>query len=418
MERNIVIVDPLSTGQELAPAFAERGVRAIAVMSMLDTPAAVLSGWFPENFEHILVWNGTERGRHVLAEHLRQFDPLAVIPGSEFGVLLAEHLAAEVTPDLANDPALILARRDKWDMGQAVAAAGIPTLKQFRAESVEQAAAWIEQEGLGGSKLVLKPTNSCATDSVHFVEAGGDLRTPFEAILGHTNITNQVNTTVLLQEFAEGVEYIVDLYAVDGEYGLVDVCRYTKAVRYDKADHGRTGIYERVDFLPPDSPEVPELFAFAQQVAKAVGIRNFSAHVEVMLTAAGPRLVEIGARPAGGGHQMVTRLATGDAQIQRTVRHLVDGEFKPGYDWLRHVRAAFLTAPRSGTWRNGDLFDQVDGLPTFDCKHIPYGTGDVVPASTGLFDAFGWVVFADPDLDAVEADFAKLKELEAQIILD
>ncbi|NUR30096.1 MAG: ATP-grasp domain-containing protein [Catenulispora sp.] len=418
MERNIVIVDPLSTGQELAPAFAERGVRSIAVMTRLDTPAAVLSGWHPENFEHILVWNGTESGRAALAAQLRTFDPLAVIPGCEFGVLLAEHLAAEVTPELANDPALITARRDKADMGQAVAAAGIPTLKQFRAQSAEQVAEWIEGAGLGAAKLVLKPTNSCATDSVHFVEPGGDWRTPFEAILGHTNITNEVNTSVLVQEFAEGVEYIVDLYAVDGSYGLVDVCRYTKAVRYDNADHGRTGIYERVDFLPPDSPEIPELFAFAKQVARAVGIRNFSAHVEIMRTEAGPRLVEIGARPAGGGHQMVTRLATGDAQIQRTVRHLVDGEFKPGYDWVQHVRAAFLTAQRSGTWRNGDLFDQVDGLPTFSSKHIPFTTGDLVPASTGLFDSFGWVILADPDPEAIDADYAKLKELEAQIILD
>jgi len=38
-----------------------------------------------------------------------------------------------------------------------------------------------------------------------------------------------------------------------------------------------------------------------------------------MMTVDGPRLIEVAARPAGGGHQMVSELATGDNHIKRTV---------------------------------------------------------------------------------------------------
>jgi hypothetical protein len=137
-----------------------------------------------------------------------------------------------------------------------------------------------------------------------------------------------------------------------------------------------------------------------------------------MVTPDGPRLLEIAARPAGGGHQLVSRLATGDCHIDRTVRHHVDGDFREDFSWVQHVRAAFLTSPREGVWRNGEVFDPVDALPTFHSKNIPFRTGDRVPQTTGLTDALGWVILADPSDAAVETDYAKLKELEATVFVD
>jgi hypothetical protein len=100
------------------------------------------------------------------------------------------------------------------------------------------------------------------------------------------------------------------------------------------------------------------------------------------------------------------------------VRHVVSGEFRVDFDWVQHVRAAFLASPRTGVWRNGDLFDQVDSLPTFHSKNIPFTTGDTVPQTLALAEALGWVILADPSEEAVEADYAKLKELEAMVFVD
>ena len=418
MDRYMVIVDPLSTGRELAPAFAARGVASIAVFTNLIQPAAWVPAWIPENFEHVLVWNGKPEGIDALASVLRRFDPIGVVPGSEIAVELADQLAARLTPEKANDPNTSIARREKWEMAQAVSAAGIPVLRQIRTSDREEAAAWIKEHGLTDARVVLKPPKSAGTDEVHVVEPGGDWRAAFDAILGRTNALNDTNEAVLVQEFADGVEYLIDLYSIAGVHGLVDVCRYTKATRLDDDEQGRIGIYDRVDFLPPESPEIPGLVDYVKRVADAVGIRNGCGHAEVMLTEDGPRLLEIGARLAGGGHQLVTRLATGDCQVDRTVRHHLDGDFRPDFTWVQHVRAAFLTSNVGGVWRNGDLFDPVDSLPTFHSKHVPYRTGDLIPQTTGLLDAFGWVVLADVDEAAIDADYAKIKELEAALFVD
>jgi len=72
-------------------------------------------------------------------------------------------------------------------------------------------------------------------------------------------------------------------------------------------------------------------------VLDAVGVRNGCGHTEVIVTAEGPRLLEVGARPAGGGHQMITELATGTNQIRRTVDHRVLGRFEAGYELQQFV---------------------------------------------------------------------------------
>jgi hypothetical protein len=109
---------------------------------------------------------------------------------------------------------------------------------------------------------------------------------------------------------------LVDTYSVGGRHGLVDVCRYTKRQFGD-----RIGIYDCVEFLPPADPDVALAWSYTQRVLDAVGVRNGCGHVEVMLTPDGPRLIEIGSRPAGGGHQLITEIATGDNHIKRTVAH-------------------------------------------------------------------------------------------------
>lgn len=62
----------------------------------------------------------------------------------------------------------------------------------------------------------------------------------------------------------------------------------------------RLGIYDMGDTLDPADPRTATLYAYAAQVADAVGIRNASGHAEVILTSEGPRLVEIAGRFSGG----------------------------------------------------------------------------------------------------------------------
>jgi hypothetical protein len=405
-----VVVDPLGTGAEYPAEFARAGVEVVAVMSRPEPIALYAASWQPRNFRHVHVWDGSAASLPALAELLRGYRPICLIAGSETGVELAEALVERVVPGTGHVPALAAARRDKWAMAQAVRAAGIPHLRQLCSADPAEIAGWLDRTGLATERVVLKPPKSAATDNVHLVTPGQDWRPVFDQIIGQVNEFGIRNDAVLVQEFAAGTEYLVDSYSVDGEHGLVDVCRYSKQQRGD-----RIGVYDLVDFLAPDHPDVAGLWAYARRVLDAVGIRNGCCHTEVIATAAGPRFLEVGARPAGGGHQMITKLATGGNQIERTVAHRVHGAFDRSYELVRYVCSVVISSPRAGVWRNADLFDGVDALPTFHVKHFYYGTGDLVPAPAGLSTMLGWVVLASTDHDAMQADYRRIRELERAV---
>jgi len=410
MQRYAVVVDPLGTGQEYPAAFAEDGVEVVAVMSLPEPIKLYAASWHPENFRHIHMFDGDVEG---LARTLREYDPICLIPGSETGVELADALVDLVVPGTGHVPELAPARRDKWAMAQAARDAGIPHLRQLCSADPDEIDRWLGETGLRDSRLVVKPPKSAATDNVHIVAPGEDWRPFFDQIYGHVNEFAVRNDAVLVQEFASGPEFLVDSYSVDGRHGLVDVCRYTKVQRGD-----RIGIYDLVDFIEPDHQQTAAIWPYVQQVLDAVGIRNGCAHTEVILTEDGPRLLEVGARPAGGGHQMISKLATGDNHILRTVAHRVRGEFRESYELIQYVCSVVITAPHAGIWRNQEIFADVDSLDTFWMKHFYYSSGDEVPAPAGLSSMLGWVVLATEDKAAMDADYRRIKDLERRILVD
>lgn len=405
-----VVVDPLGTGQEYPAAFRDAGVEVVAVMSASEPIELYRDSWHPENFQHIHVYDGD---LEALADVLREYRPLCLIPGSETGVELADALVELVVSGTGHVPSLAAARRDKWEMAQALRRTGIPHLRQTCDSDPDRIDQWLRDTGLEAARVVVKPPKSAATDDVHIVDKGKDWRPLFDQIHGKVNEFGLRNDAVLIQEYAEGPEFLIDSYSVDGDHGLVDVCRYTKVQRGD-----RIGIYDLVDFIEPDHPEVLATWPYARQVLDAVGVRNGCAHTEVILTADGPRLLEVGARPAGGGHQMISKLATGSNHIMRTVAHRVHGRFEDGYELIRHVCSVVITAPHAGIWRNAEIFADVDSLDTFWKKHFYHQTGSLVPAPAGLSSMLGWVVLATPDKAAMDADYHRIKDLERQIQVD
>lgn len=410
MRRYAIVVDPLGTGQEYPAAFADAGVEVVAVMSSPEPIALYAASWHPENFNHVHVADGDLAG---LAEKLRGYQPLCLIPGSETGVELADALVELVVPGTAHVPELAPARRDKWQMAEALRRAGVPYLRQLCSADPDEIDAWLRETGLDIGRVVVKPPKSAATDNVHIVEVGKDWRPLFDQIYGHVNEFGLRNDAVLVQEYADGPEFLIDSYSVDGRHGLVDVCRYTKVQRGD-----RIGVYDLVNFIEPDHPDTLATWPYAQRVLDAVGIRNGCCHTEAILTADGPRLLEVGARPAGGGHQMISKLATGDNHILRTVAHRVRGEFQDSYRLIQHVCSVVITAPRAGVWRNREIFADVGSLGTYWADHFYHGTGDLVPAPAGLSSMLGWVVLASPDAAAIDADYRRIKALERQIEVD
>jgi biotin carboxylase len=408
MNRHAIIVDPYSAATGYAAAFRARNVSPVAVLTTPEPLATFVSGWHPEEFDEVLYHRGSVD--ELLAE-LKAYDPVCVIAGIESGVELAEVLCEVLTPGEGNDPALAQARRDKWQMAQALERAGVARIRQVCTDDPRVVEDWVRANDLTGRRLVLKPPKSGGTDDV--CAAGpGQWRALFDRLLGTVNKFDIRNDTVLVQELVEGTEYIVDGYSVDGRFGVVDVCRYRK-----HASGHRIGIYDSVEFLAPDAPEVAPLVEYTRRVADAVGLRNGASHAEVMLTAEGPRLVEIAARLAGSIMQVGQRIATGDSHIDRTVRHRLDREFTAGYRLDQHVELMLLSAPHAGRLVDTEALDAARELPTVRSIDLLYRVGDQVPASVDLFTILGLAVLAGPDRAAIEADRERVFELQRRVVI-
>jgi hypothetical protein len=409
-QRHAVVVDPYSGAVDYAHAFHARGVPVIAVLST-PAPLDVFAGaWQPQEFDAVRVYDGDFA---ALAAYLRAARPLCVLPGNETAVELAEALVDELLPGTGNTPGGSAARRDKWLMAQALAAAGVPHVRQICATDPETIEAWVRDNGLAERRLVLKPPKSGGTDSVHVTDAGGDWRPYFDRINGAVNRFGFRNSGVLVQEYVEGTEYIVDTYSVDGRQVLTEVARYVKRRRGE-----RLGLYAHTDFVAHDDPCVPVLADYVAQVADALGIRNGAAHGEVMMTADGPRLIEIGARLAGTPLQHASREATGDCQIDRAVRHHVDGARPDAYTLHRHVRIISLSVERAGVLRGAAALDAIRDLPTVSAVSLPHRDGETVPATVDLFTLLGWVVLASADAEAIRADHERIREIERSVVVE
>ncbi|MEV4338299.1 ATP-grasp domain-containing protein [Streptomyces sp. NPDC049590] len=406
-----VIVDPYSSGALFADALRERGVPVAAVVSSPRPPEAYASSYRPQDFPDVIVHDGD---LDEVVERVRALDPRCVLAGCESGVELAERLSPRVLPGLSNVPALAEARRDKSRMADAVRAAGLPVIPQLCTADAEEAAGWLEREGLTGADLVIKPPKSASTDGVIKVPGGAGWRAVFERQIGRVNQFGEVDDRLIVQKFVTGTEYVVDTFSHDGKHSLVDVCAYGKV---DNGPH--MAVYDTMRWLPPDDPAVPALAEYVFGVLDAVGIRFGSAHVEVMGTADGPLLIELGARPHGGGQPRFNRNATGDSQIDRTVRWLTGGELPQSYELLTQQMCVFHMARRSGTVSGTAVLDEIRTLPSHHFSVQNLSDGDRVPVTKDLVDSldFGFVILAHPDPEQIERDYRAVRALERRLVI-
>lgn len=407
MSRPVVIVDPLSSGVELAPAFKARGIPSIAV-----------------TFEP-LGWNGfgskIRRSDFIevvpdqpnLVEVLRQFDPLVVLPGTEEGVPLADSLANALTPQFANDPTKAANRLHKALMQEALHAAGVPALKTLNTASEQEVGEWIKGNGLANSPLIIKPPISAGSDKVFHIPAGGDWKAPFNQVLTEpSKITGKPNETVVVQEQAVGTEFAVGTVSANGKHYLAHLIKYNKTTY-----NGRKTVYDYVEFVPFSTELHGEVFEYTKRALDAVGIRWGAAHNEIMLTKNGPRLIETGARMCGGPVVGFAREASGSSQADKLVEIFADGDVTTKeYQFKKTVMPVFLKSPAKGRIYNVEALADVVNLPTFLNENIFFKNGDTVPQTVDYLSSIGIVALAGNREQAL-LDYANIRNMESQLVV-
>ena len=406
MNRPVVIVDPLSSGIELAPAFKARGIPAIAVTLTNEEWPEFGSQMKASDFVEIL------HDQPGIENLIKKYDPIAIIPGTEEGIPLAERLTNILTPKFANDPAKSLHRSHKALMQKALQDAKVPFLKTLHTASSTEAQAWIKNNDLHNAPLIIKPPMSSGSEMVFHIAEGGDWKKAFHHILQEPSvISGKTSESVVIQEQAIGTEYAVGTVSANGKHYLVHL------IKYNKTSVGeRNTVFDHVEFVPYDQKILGDLFAYTQNALDALGVRFGATHTEIMLTKNGPRLIESSARMIGGPVVGFARAATGSSQADKLVEIYVDGDVQTKeFVFKKTVVPVFLKAINQGTASNLEVLEGASKLATLLYKYVWIKNGDRVPQTVDYLTSIG-IIALSGDRESIFLDYKKIRAMESKLV--
>ncbi|MFZ3475027.1 ATP-grasp domain-containing protein [Streptomyces sp. 4.24] len=403
----VAIVDAYSSANRLAPLLRERGYRAVHVQSTELIPHVSAPQFVPDDFPVNIVHRGDLAATARLLGGQR---PVAVLPGGEVGVELADTLS-EMLGLRSNGTALSAERRDKFRMVEAVKSAGLRGAEQHITADEEEAVEWF---GKLGGRVVVKPLRSSGSDGVRFCDSADEVREAFRGVLGQDNAVASQNEAVLLQEYLFGTEYYVNTVSMDGRHHVTDIWETTHI-----SANGVRDLLDSAHLLTRRGEVQDALVAYTGAVLDALGVANGPAHTELKLTPGGPALIETGARLCGGGLPVLVRTALGEGQLEWTLdAYLEPGRFleRCGEDYRveRFVSSVGLISPRSGTLVDYPRLPEVRALESFHQLKMGVAPGGTLHRTVDDFKIPLLVELAHEVEAVVHRDRGTIRQLDGE----
>lgn len=401
-----VVVDLYTCSHFLLDAFTALGLDVVQVKSDPELPA------FGAEMTYLATVTGADPA--ALAGQLARYSPIAVVAGQETDVLLADALSERLGLP-SNGTALSSARRNKYEMAEALRRAGVRCAEQFKSDSAEDVVAWAE--AAGRYPVVVKPLASAATDSVAICADAAQAREAAEAILGAQTIWGEVNREVLIQSYLDGIEYVVDTVSWRGR-------RYTCGVwEYRKRQVGVHNIYDCDVLLPAQDRRVPELVGYVDSALQALGIEYGPTHAEVIITPDGPALVEVGARTAGNLSPSFHDLCLGANQAGVTaLAYTRPEEFLDRYAGRCYTalsQAWVYNTPTELTGKvcgvNQDVVAEIEALPTVRELIVKLRPGWRIRPTVDLLSSTLKAFLAADSTEELQRDYQRITELKDRV---
>lgn len=258
-----------------------------------------------------------------------------------------------------------------------------------------------------GFPLILKPANLAKS---LLVTRNNDLD---ELIANYQKSTELLQDTykkyassrtpkLIIEEFMEGSVHSVDAF-VDSNgtpHILEHIVDYETGydIGYDDNFH-----YSRIIPSSMSSEDQNALRRCAETGIKALGMKNSPAHVEIIMTKDGPRIVEIGARN-GGYRERMHRLANG-IDITGASLQLARGE-QPTITATKNSGCAVLELfPKTpGNYEMISNIDTMESLPSLEYLSIKARLGDFVGKSSDGYRAVAIIILANDDIEKLNYD--------------
>lgn len=224
---------------------------------------------------------------------------------------------------------------DKGEMRKALQAHQVPIPRFFIITSLEEQEEWLEKKGAVSLPCIIKPTDSSGSRGVVRVDEEEALSDAFQYSRSHSR-----TGTVIVEEYMRGPEVSVETIALNGE---VFVLAVTDKMTTGAPHFVETGHSQPSRIKEEDLAKIKDL---AAQAVKAIGIHSGPAHVEIILTAEGPKIVELGARM--GGDNITTYLvplSTGVDMLEAVIRLACGEDTAIQPRWRKGSAIRYIPAP-------------------------------------------------------------------------
>lgn len=427
--RPVAVVDPFDAGHLMAQELVRREYSCVGVVSS-EHIAAEIAAKCDTRLHAMAIHHRGDIAKTAAA--LRAHEVNCILPGCETGVNLADALS-ESLDGCSNGTALSAARRNKFLMAEAARKRGIAVPEQCYSERLEDLVAWARNGS--GWPVVVKPTESLASEGVRICRSEDEIADAFFALVGRRNMAGAINRGLIVQELMNATQYVVDTVSYRGEHYLSGIWRYGRPeyaadILRTLADGSprpssagnltwkslRYGAISSVSkqILTGEGEVAETLFEYAIHVLDALGIQYGPCHFELMWTDRGVRLVEVGARVHGAPQtHTMSRMCTGASQVDQTIDLFLDpARFLRGAKRSYKLRFEGMMC-RLIPWREGVLrgfhgLDRIEGLLSFHASFGMAEPGQRVPGCVGV------AMLLHPDEDALRRDYEAIRQLEKQ----
>lgn len=228
---------------------------------------------------------------------------------------------------------------------------------------------------------ISKPVDNAGSRGVVLIESSKDL----ENAIQYSSLNGR-NGGVIIEEYLKGSEVSVEVMVVNEDVHILQVT--------DKLTTGSPHFVEMGHSQPSllDYKDIRAIKDLAKRAVSSIGINHGPAHVEIMLTDQGPKMIELGARM--GGDCITTHLvplSTGIDMVKATIQ-IALGEcpsIAPRFDKGAAIRYIEET---NGVIENISGIDKVNSINGIEHVVLTKAVGDVVNRISSSVDRIGYVI--------------------------
>ncbi len=238
---------------------------------------------------------------------------------------------------------------------------------------------------------ITKPTDSSGSRGIVLAHSPEELITAVAY-----SAENGRGGDVIVEEYMQGPEVSVEVIVYQGETHILQIT--------DKLTTGAPRFVEMGHSQPSrlDAATIEGIRDLTRRAVQAIGIQNGPAHVEMMITEQGPKMVELGARM--GGDCITTHLvplSTGVDMIKATIDICLGQTPDLTPKWQRGSAIRYFEVP-CGIITAIEHVDEAKALPGVQEIAFTAKVGDYAGGIYSSADRIGFVIADGKDADEAE----------------